>query len=62
MGTFLIIISLMVHQSEGIVVKEYGRRREFGGAFFNAIICFFSMIFFITIIESRNSRISTANL
>lgn len=46
MGTFLIAISLLVHQAEGIVVKEYGKRRESGGTFFNAIICFFSMIFF----------------
>ena len=47
MGTFLIAISLLVHQAEGVVVKEYGKRRESGGTFFNAIICFFSMIFFV---------------
>ena len=47
MGTLLIAISLLVHQAEGVVVKEYGRRRSSGGTFFNAIICFFSMLFFI---------------
>lgn len=47
MGTLLIVISLFVNQAEAIVVKEYGCRRASGGTFFNAIICFFSMLFFI---------------
>ena len=47
MGTLLIAISLLVHQAEAVVVKEYGHRRESGGTFFNGIICFFSMFFFI---------------
>ena len=47
MGTFLIIASLLTHQLEVIVVKSYGDKNKPGGSFFNAIICFFSMLFFI---------------
>lgn len=47
MGTFLIISSLLVHQAETVIVKMYGNRKSRGGEFFNSIICFFSMLFFV---------------
>ncbi len=47
METFLIAASLIAHQLEVIVVKSYGDKKKNGGEFFNAIICFFSMLFFI---------------
>lgn len=47
MGTFLIVASLVAHQLETIVVKSYGDKKKLGGEFFNSIICFFSMLFFI---------------
>lgn len=46
MGMFLIIVSLLMHQAEGIVVKEYGKRYGKGGMFFNAIICLFALVYF----------------
>lgn len=47
MGTLLIILNQITHQAEGMVMKEYGRRHGDGGMFFNAIVCLFSMIFFV---------------
>lgn len=47
MGTFLIVASLIAHQAEVIIVKSYGDRKKNGGEFFNAIICIFSMLFFV---------------
>lgn len=47
MATVLIISSLIAHQLEVIIVKSYGDKKKPGGAFFNAILCFFSMTFFI---------------
>lgn len=46
-GTILIIASLLTHQAESVIVKSYGNKKKTGGEFFNAIICFFSMIFFV---------------
>lgn len=47
METFLIAASLLAHQLEVIFIKSYGDKKKYGGEFFNAIICFFSMLFFI---------------
>ncbi len=46
MGMFLIVASLLVHQAEGIVVKQYGKKYGKGGMFFNAIICLFALVYF----------------
>ena len=46
-GILLIVLMALVHQSEGIVVKEYSRRHGSGGMFFNAVICIFSLLFFV---------------
>ena len=46
-GMLLIILSAVVHQCEGITVKEYSRRHGTGGIFFNAVICFFALLFFL---------------
>ena len=46
MGMFLIVISLLVHQAESIVVKEYGKKYGKGGMFFNAAICLFAFAYF----------------
>ena len=45
MGMFLIVASLLVHQAESVVVKEYGKRYGKGGMFFNAIICLFALVY-----------------
>lgn len=47
MGILLIILNQIIHQAEGMVMKEYGRRHGNGGMFFNAIVCLFSMLFFV---------------
>ena len=47
MEALLITASLVAHQLEVIIVKSYGDRKKSGGEFFNAIICFFTMLFFI---------------
>ena len=47
MKTFLIVASLIASQLEIMIVKSYGDRKKNGGEFFNAIICFFSMLFFV---------------
>lgn len=45
MGILLLVIGALLHQGESMVVRRYGRKHQ-GGMLFNAIICFFSMIFF----------------
>lgn len=47
MGALLISLSLFLHQGESIVVKHYGKKYGKGGMFFNAIICFCALIYFI---------------
>lgn len=47
MGTLLLILNQITQQAEGMVMKEYGRRHGDGGMFFNAIVCLFSMTFFV---------------
>ncbi len=47
MGTLLIILNQIAHQGEGMVIKNYGKKHGSGGMFFNAIICLFSMLFFV---------------
>lgn len=49
MGIFLLLLSLLIHQGESVIVKEYGKRYGSGGMFFNAIICLFSVLFFFII-------------
>lgn len=46
-GMLLIFIGLMVHQFEAMIVKHYGKKYGKGGMFFNAIICLFSMLYFL---------------
>lgn len=47
MGTLLILLAILIHQGEGMIVKHYGNKYGSGGMFFNAVICLFSMLFFI---------------
>ncbi len=47
MGTLMIILNQVFHQGEGMMVRRYGKKYGSGGMFFNAIICFFAMTFFI---------------
>ena len=46
-GILLIMAGVLVHQFEAMTVKHYGQKHESGGMFFNAMICLFSMIYFI---------------
>ena len=46
-GLLIIIAKLFVHQGEAMIVKNYGKKHGSGGMFFNAIICLFSMLYFI---------------
>ena len=45
-GILLVLCSLAAHQSETIIVKQYGKKYGKGGMFFNAIICLFAIIYF----------------
>ena len=47
MGTLLILLAILIHQGAGMIVKHYGNKYGSGGMFFNAVICLFSMLFFI---------------
>ena len=47
MGILLLLINQAVYQGYGAVTRHYSRKHGNGGLFFNAIICLFSMIFFI---------------
>ena len=47
MGTLLILLGILSHQGEGMLVKHYGKKFGSGGMLFNAVICLFSMLFFI---------------
>lgn len=47
MGYLLILLQSVVHNIEGVFVKNYGKKHGSGGMFFNAIISFFSMVYFI---------------
>lgn len=42
----LLALYVVLNEGEGVVVKNYGKKYGSGGMFFNAVICFFSMIFF----------------
>ena len=47
MGAILLIIDMILQQGESMTIKSYGNRHSYGSMFFNAMICFFSMVFFI---------------
>ena len=47
MGTFLMMLDVVVAQGEAMVVRHYGKRHGAGGMIFNAIICLFSTLFFV---------------
>lgn len=47
MGILLLLINQLVYQGYGAVTRHYSRKHGSGGLFFNAIVCLFSMIFFI---------------
>lgn len=44
---FLLIISTLIHQFEGVFIKKYNSKHKQGGFLFTGIISFFAMIFFI---------------
>ena len=46
LGMVYLVASVLVHQFETIVVKNYGKKYGKGGMFFNAIICLFAAIYF----------------
>lgn len=43
----LIFAGLLVHQFEAMIVKHYGKKYGAGGMVFNAVICLFSMLYFL---------------
>ena len=43
----LLALYVLLNEGEGVVVKNYGKKYGSGGLFFNAIICLFSMVFFV---------------
>jgi len=47
MGYFLLMLKTLCHQGETMIVKKYGQKHQAGGMFFNAVVCLFSMVFFI---------------
>lgn len=47
MGILLLLISQAVYQGYGAVTRHYSRKHGSGGLFFNAIVCLFSMFFFV---------------
>lgn len=47
MGLLLILLNALATNVEGFFVTQYGKKHGQGGLFFNAIISFFSMIYFI---------------
>ena len=55
MGFLFICLNQAAHQVEGMLVRRYGRKHGAGGMFFNAIICLFSMFFFV--ITDRDGRV-----
>ena len=46
-GMLLVLCGLISNQFEVAIVKRYGKKFGQGGMFFNAIICLFSMLYFI---------------
>ena len=47
MGILLLFINQVVYQGYGAVTRHYSRKHGSGGLFFNAIVCLFSMMFFV---------------
>ena len=47
MGILLLFINQLVYQGSGMVTRRYGKKHGSGGIFFNAVICLFSMVFFV---------------
>lgn len=47
MGYLLLFLAALLHQVETVIVKKYGQKHQVGGMFFNAVICLFSMVFFV---------------
>ena len=47
MGYLLILIFSLLNLGEGIIVKEYAKKHGSGGMIMNAIIAFFSALFFV---------------
>lgn len=47
MGIILMLTGIFIHLGESMVVRRYGKKYDNGGMFFNAIICLFSVIFFV---------------
>ncbi|MBQ4625208.1 MAG: DMT family transporter [Clostridia bacterium] len=47
MGFLLIILNNAAHQVEGMLTRRYGNKHGAGGMFFNAVVCLFSMLFFV---------------
>lgn len=52
LGYLLILLRSLTYNIEGVFVRGYGKKYGEGGLFFNAIISFFSMIYFI--VSDRN--------
>lgn len=46
-GMLLIFAGLIAHQFEAMIVKHYGKKYGAGGMVFNAVICLFSMLYFL---------------
>ena len=47
MSTLLFALNMILQQTQGMVTRRYGKRHNFGGMFFNAVICLFAMVFFM---------------
>lgn len=47
MGILFIIIQQLIHSVEDAIVRYHGKKNSNSGFFFNAVISFFSMIYFI---------------
>ena len=47
MGWLYLVLGQFVHLGEGMIIKHYGKKYGDGGFLTNALISFFSMIFFI---------------
>ena len=47
LGMVYLVASVLAHQFETIVVKNYGKKYGKGGMFFNVFLCLFAVIYFV---------------
>lgn len=46
-GYLYVILCKLLNQAEGMLTRRYSKKHGDGGMFFNAVVCLFSMVFFV---------------